>query len=153
MPTYYICESIDELKDINQYDDPEWISSSLATDGSFIARSKKFYRTRFVAVFSDLIYAQKRFDNDKTYCNDEDLFMEKVNLWEVNALTKKWAAKKILKSKGTLLDTAQANNLAKTENKLKEIKGELLLSALNNGCSNEEITELSNDFDKTIKRN
>ena len=79
--------------------------------------------------------------------------MEKVNLWEVNALTKKWAAKKILKSKGTLLDTAQANNLAKTENKLKEIKGELLLLSLNNGCSNEEITELSNDFDKTIKRN
>jgi hypothetical protein len=148
VPTYFVRESICEISRINQIRDPEWVAMPRADDGSYMVESKKFHITRYLAVFSQPVDAKKSFEECKAYFKEECPWNEKVNLWEVSALTRRGAAKKAFNKKGTLLNSAQIDNEALKKKKAEEAKGEILLAVLESGASIETLTEFSKKLDK-----
>ena len=149
MFTFYVSECIDSLSRVAKQNDPEWLSNDITTDGRFIVESKKFLLTRYMAVHRQSADGQKSFKESKAYCAYNSHY-EKVTLWEVSAFTRKGAAKKILKGYGTLINKFELDVDQMKVKKVNEIKGELLLSALERGASKADISETSKEFDTSF---
>ncbi|MCM0084101.1 hypothetical protein L4X63_21190 [Geomonas sp. Red32] len=149
MFTLYVSECIESLSRVAKPNDPEWLSNDRTTDGRFIIESKKFYLTRYMAVYRQRADAEVSFEESKAYCV-KDSHYEKISLWEVTALTHKGAAKKILKGYGTLINKLQLGDDQLQAKKLNEIKGELLLTAFERGASSADISEISKEFDTSF---
>jgi hypothetical protein len=127
MTIFYVQEAI--LSSAEQPGVKEWISRQRGYDGSFIVESSHTLQSRTITVFAQPSDARKSFLKEKEECSDVSGFAERVNLWEVQALTQKGAAKKTLKRNGTLIETVQSSLEVLKKKRASELMGAAMLSA------------------------